>query len=188
MARNPQRSEPVRAPQRTMPNGFPVPPEGFVLHEDEDKFGLPDEAYDYQRDHGVVYQWKRLTYNGKVDHQYQAGLAANRWIPVPLERHPEMGSDGSPEDNRPNGRFGQRGSQTIPYADCIVRNGQILMERPAEIEKYVRQVDKLKADQQIMNQMKRVQMAPEGTLAGVNRQRTVQLQRGRDLAIPEDAE
>jgi hypothetical protein len=189
MARAPQRSsEPARAPQRFRRDGTPRPPPGFILHEDQDKFALPQEALDYQREHGIVYQWKRLTYAGKVDHQYQSALAMNRWLPVPLDRHPEMGSDGSPEDNRPNGRFGLRGSQSTPYADCVIRLGQILMERPQEIEDYVRDVEKEKADSQITNQIARVRMAAEGTLAGVNRERIVRVSRGRDLGVPEDAE
>jgi hypothetical protein len=187
MARASQRAVPERKVQRP-PTSHLTPPEGFVLHEDEDKFALPDAAYEYQRDHRVIYQWKRLTFAGKVDHQYQALCASNRWMPVPFERHPEMGTDGAPEDTRPEGRFGPRGGERIPFADCIVRFGEILMERPIEIEDYVRDVEKDKADSQVKNQMRRVQMAPEGTLAGVNRQRHVSLTRTRDLSIPEDAE
>ncbi len=188
MAHQPQREAPPKMPQRSS-SGALIPPKGFMLHEEEDKYALPEDCWAYMKDHGVTYQWKRLTYMGKHDAQHQALLAQNRWIPVPLERHPELGTDGALDDRKQTGRFGGRNSQEIPYADCIIRDGQILMERPIEIENYVRAVDKDHADAQVQNQLQRVKMAPEGTLAGVSRQRVGGIvSRTRDLGIPEDAE
>ncbi len=177
MARQPQRAEPQRASQRGL-----TAPQGFVLHEETgDRFHVPPELIP----DGWKYQWERLTYLGKVDARHQANLAMNRWVPVPLSRHPEFGSDSSIIDGQ---KMGKLGKETWTWDECIVRDGMILMERPIEIDDYVRSVQKQKADQQVLQQVARNKMAPEGTLAGVNRQRNATLNRTRDLSIPEDVE
>lgn len=178
MARTSQRDGAQRADQRS---SLALPPD-FVLHEETgDRFHIPAEDIP----DGVSYEWKRLTYMGKVDTRHQSNLAQNRWAPVPLSRHPEYGSDGGSKEMGETGRFGK---QEHLYSDCIIRDGQILMERPLAITQYVNAHEKRKADDQVRDQLKRVAMAPEGTLAGVDRQRTVRASRSRDLSIPEDAE
>ncbi len=178
MARQPQQTT---APQRADQYGV-VPPAGFTLHEETgDRFHVPPQDIP----DGMKYQWERLTYLGKVDSRHQAELAMNRWVPVPLSRHPEYGSDSSQIDGQ---KMGKLGRNDYSWDECIVRDGMILMERPKEIDDYVRAVAKQKADTQVLNQVKRNKMAPEGTLAGVNRQRNATLNRTRDLSIPEDAE
>lgn len=157
-------------------------PEGFTLHEETgDRYHIPSEDIP----DGITYEWKRLTYMGKVDSRHQANLAQNRWTPVPLSRHPEYGNDGGTIDGQKSARLGRAEYQ---FDDCIIRDGQLLMERPASITAFVLQHEKQKADNQVIDQLKRVKMAPEGTLAGVNRERNVKVVRGRDLSIPEDAE
>ncbi len=167
-----------RAPQRQDMSAL----EGFTLHEDTgDKFHIPLEDIP----DGMDYQWVALAVMGKIDARAMAMFAQNRWTPVPLSRHPHYGTDGGLIDGQKGTRIGK---ETIQYEDCIIREGMLLMERPMVITQFVRNNEKKKADDQVMQQLKRVQMAPEGTLAGVNRQRNVSVNRGRDLSIPEDAE
>jgi hypothetical protein len=167
--------------QRSSQRGLRAP-EGFILHEETgDRFNIPMEDIP----DGMKYQWERLTYLGKVDSRHQANLAMNRWVPVPLTRHPDYGSDSALIDGQKNGKLGK---ETHIWDQCIIRDGMILMERPKEIDDYVRAVSKQKADAQVLQQMARNKMAPEGTLAGVNRQRNATFNRTRDLSIPEDAE
>lgn len=170
-----------RAPQRPE-SAYPGLPPGFVLHEDTgDKFHIPSEDIPDGQD----YQWAALTVMGKVDSQAMANFARNRWTPVPLSRHPHYGTDGGLIDGQKGTRIGK---ESIVYEECIIREGMLLMERPMAITQFVRQHEKKKADDQVINQMQRVKMAPEGTLSGVNKQRNVSITRGRDLSIPEDAE
>lgn len=179
MARTAQRDESEqRFDQRQVSSAL----EGFTLHEDTgDKFHIPPGDIP----DGIDYQWATLTILGKVNSGPLAALAQNRWTHVPLSRHPHYGTDGGLIDGQKGTRIGK---DAILYEDCIIREGMLLIERPMEITKFVQAHEKRKADDQVINQLKRVAMAPEGTLAGVDRKRNVSVQRGRDLSIPEDAE
>ncbi len=182
MARTTQRDDSEqRADQRSTLASVGLP-DGFSLHEDTgDRFHIPPEDIP----DGMDYQWAALTVMGKVDSRAMAAFAQNRWTSVPLSRHPHYGTDGGLIEGQKGTRIGR---DTILYEECIIRDGMLLMERPMTITQYVRAHEKKKADEQVINQMRRVKMAPEGTLAGVDRQRNVKVVRGRDLSIPEDAE
>lgn len=68
----------------------------------------------------MTYEWKRLTYGGKEDLQYQSKLAQTGWVPVPASRHSEIGNEAGHE------------AYKIAPKGCIVIAGQILMERHVE--------------------------------------------------------
>ncbi len=181
-AREPVRDETTQRSEQRQSMAALALPKDFVLHEDTgDKFHIP--ASDIPD--GMDYQWAALTVMGKVDARAMAMLMQNRWTVVPLSRHPHYGSDGGLIDGQKGTRLGK---EQILYEDCIIREGMLLMERPMAITQFVRAHEKKKADDQVINQMQRVKMAPEGTLSGVNRQRNVSISKGRDLSIPEDAE
>jgi len=90
---------------------------------------------------GWVYQWKRHTILGQEDPAYQAELAQVGFTPVPAERHP--------------GRFLPAGS-----TGAIIIGGQILMERPIELEREARQEDKQRADAQVYGSKEQFGLVP----------------------------
>ena len=80
-----------------------------VFYYDESK--VPD---------GMVYEWKRVSYVGKEDTEYQLHVKridGGGWKPVPSERHPE---------------------QNIPVDQPIIRGGQMLMETKKKFVDYMR--------------------------------------------------
>lgn len=89
-----------------------------------------------RRPEDFTYEWKRLTYAGMEDAQYQAKLKRTGWVPVPASRHPEVGSESGHEVYR--GRHG----------DALIVGGQILMERHMEYTRRARQIaDNINAQQ-----------------------------------------
>jgi hypothetical protein len=70
---------------------------------------------------GWTYEWKRHTTLNAEDPGYQVNLAATGWEPVMASRHPEMMPEG--------------------YKGPIMRDGQMLMERPAAITEMVKARD-----------------------------------------------
>jgi hypothetical protein len=79
---------------------------------------------------GWTYEWKTLTVLGKENPSYQVHLARAGWEPVPVYRHPEMMPDSY-------------------QGATIERDGQILMERPAEITQEAVVRDKRAARSQV---------------------------------------
>jgi hypothetical protein len=109
---------------------------GHVGSFDEgvDKFATPPAPP------GWTYEWKRRLVMGFEDHSYMSSLVRMGWEPVPSSRHPEM---------MPKG-----------YEGSIEREGQILMERPEEITKEIRDLELKKARQQV--NIKAGQIDPKG--------------------------
>ena len=79
---------------------------------------------------GWHYQWKRHTILGQEDPAYQAELHQVGFSPVPAERHPGV--------FLPAGATGS-----------IIIGGQMLMERPIELENEARFEEKQRADAQV---------------------------------------
>lgn len=75
------------------------------------KFDVPRE----QIPDGMSYQWNNATVFGKSDPSYDSFMAQQGWEPVPAYRHPHLVPPGTPE-NAP-----------------IIIDGQVLVERPAEL-------------------------------------------------------
>lgn len=147
-----------------------------IYRPNEDRFAIPAEEIP----DGMTYEWKRLTMLGKEDHRHQANLARNRWTPVPAERHPLIGGDPTPDDDRGNAH---------PHRGCIIVDGMILMERPAHITDIVVADAHRQAKGQVRDQFHRLKLVPDGTMSDDRtRARSVSVKRERDLSIPEDAE
>jgi hypothetical protein len=150
--------------------------EGFKV------FRPTGNRYDIPRDiipDGMTYEWKRFTYNGKEDRGHQANLARNRWAPVPADREGHEVVGGEPTD--PDPTTGRK----HPHEGCIIVDGLILMERPQEITDIVVAEDRRLAKGQVANQIRKLKLVPEGTLAQ-DGERQVSIKRERDLSIPED--
>lgn len=64
---------------------------------------------------GWDYEWRRHTVLNKPDPTYTTSLARAGWEPVPTRRHPQLMPHGTPGDSP------------------ILRDGNILMERPMEL-------------------------------------------------------
>ena len=82
-----------------------------IIDEGNDKFAIDRDIIP----DGWDYEWKRNTVLGKGDPAYETALARSGWEPVPTGRHPQYMPHGTP------------GSAPI------MRDGNILMERPLEL-------------------------------------------------------
>jgi len=98
--------------------------------------GVADEGTDkFYFDPAIIpdgwsYEWRMFTVLGKEDPSYQVNLAQKGWEAVPRSRHPEM---------MPAGWQGE----------TIVRDGQMLMERPKEITEEAKVRDRQAAREQM---------------------------------------
>jgi hypothetical protein len=92
---------------------------------------------------GWEYQWKLQSVLGQSLPTYEMRRNAGGWEPVPLSRHPEL---------MPKGWKG----------DHIEMEGQILCERPMEIEMEARQREKRNAQELVGKKEQQVKRAPAG--------------------------
>lgn len=94
---------------------------------------------------GSSYEWKRYSVSGQsADHDpfYLASMRRQGWEPVDPKRHPNWVPPGY---DKPN----------------IIRDGQILMERPIELTNEARQEQRQLARQQMREAQERLGMAPK---------------------------
>lgn len=91
---------------------------------------------------GWVYQWKRYAILGQEDPAYMAELTQVGFSPVPAERHAGM--------------FLPEG-----YKGAIIIGGQILMERPIELEQEAKEEDRWAADSQLRGSREQFGLAPK---------------------------
>lgn len=94
---------------------------------------------------GSSYEWKRFSVKGdSADHDpfYLAGMRRQGWEPVDPRRHPNWVPPGY---DKPS----------------IIRDGQILMERPIELTNEARQENRKLARQQMREAQERLGMAPK---------------------------
>ncbi len=99
---------------------------------------------------GWSYEYKMFTVLGKEDPSYQVQLRQNGWEPVPVSRHPEL---------MPVGYEG----------NTIIRDGQMLMERPLEITEERKQRDRRNAREQVQAKEEQLGAAPAGTFERNNK-------------------
>lgn len=99
---------------------------------------------------GWSYEWKTHTILGKENPSYQVSLAHRGWEPVPRSRHPEMMPDNY-------------------TGNTIVREGMILMERPAEITDEVKAAEYRKARDQVKTKETQLNASPPGTFERDNK-------------------
>ena len=112
---------------------------------------------------GMSYEWKAQTISGAPNDAHMIMYEMNGWEPVPADRHPEL-----------------LGSRAVAGAQ-IVLGGQILMQRPAEITEYSRELDAGAAQAILASQLHKVHgeaKAVSPKLDGVRR--------GAPEPIPED--
>jgi hypothetical protein len=93
---------------------------------------------------GWSYEWKRFSTFGQEDRSYMQSLADNGWEAVPCDRHPEMMGNG--------------------YSGPIVRDGMILMERPAQLTREARIEDNEIAREMIRVKERQLRDTPDGTM------------------------
>lgn len=91
---------------------------------------------------GWSYEWKRYSVLGQEDPAYMAELHQLGFSPVPAERHP--------------GLF-----LPVGYTGSIILGGQILMERPVELEMEAREEDDMRARAQVRGSREQFGMVPQ---------------------------
>lgn len=175
---------PIRTPQRAQersPIKEPIRednwPEGFQFYEPSvDKFALDLS----KKPDGMDYQWHAVTILGKENTQQLVNWERNKWTPVPASRHPEIGGEPIPKESR----FANSGGIKV--------EDQMLFERPMVITEYARQLERKAANDLVMNQFKRLKVAPEGTLSDGGQRKITELNRtyektvGPSQAVPDD--
>lgn len=116
---------------------------------------------------GWSYEYRTFTVLGKEDPSYQVTLANAGWEPVPAARHPEL---------MPVGYQG----------GTILRDGQMLMERPLEITEDAKRRDQRNARDQV--RAKEAQLtgaAPPGEFDRSNKgDRLTSIKKTREATIP----
>jgi len=103
---------------------------------------------------GWSYEWKSHSVMGQVDPAYQVSLARRGWEPVPASRHPHMMPAGSTEK-------------------VIIRKGAMLMERPLEITDRVREMDRIKARDQVRVKEQNLNAPPNGQFERNNKDQSL---------------
>jgi hypothetical protein len=121
---------------------------------------------------GWSYEWKRWAVMNQEDPSYLISLQENGWEAVPAGRHPELVANGV------NGEA------------AIIRDGMILMERPAQLTAEAKQEDIEIARGMIRDKQRQLGETPNGTLPR-DAHREVRPRLGRAyeaMPIPEDAD
>ena len=100
-----------------------------------DRSLIPDET---------DYVWRCLSIMGMENKENMVNAEFNGWTPVPASRHPEI--------------VGTRIASETPNASIIV-SGLVLMERPLELTRIAREMERTAADEQVAIQNERLQLA-----------------------------
>lgn len=98
---------------------------------------------------GWSYEWKRVSVYGQPDPDHMINLKSNHWRPVPLARHPNM-MPGISKDGE---------------TTAIIKDGQMLMERPLYLTIDAQQEDYEIAVGQVQKLPQDMTNAPVGTFA-----------------------
>jgi hypothetical protein len=93
---------------------------------------------------GWIYQWKRHSTLGQEDPGYMAELAQVGFTPVPAERHP--------------GVF-----LPVGYTGSIIIGGQMLMERPVELEQEAQNENRMAARAQVRGSREQFGLTPRAS-------------------------
>jgi hypothetical protein len=110
------------------------------------KASVNENPFDIPRDQipeGLDYEWKRYSNVGQEDPFYIAQMREQGWEPVNPKRHPTWVPPGY---NEP----------------CIIKGGQILMERPMELTQEARRELRAMSKQQVKEAEQRLGMTPKG--------------------------
>lgn len=93
---------------------------------------------------GTSYEWKRHTVFGKGDPSYDILMREQGWEPVDGSRHPELVVEG--------------------HKGAIIRDGMILMERPASLTEEARAEERAMAALVVNSKKEQLGQTPRGTL------------------------
>lgn len=107
----------------------------------EDQFYIPVEEIP----EGLSYEWKRYSNVGQEDPFYLAQMREQGWEPVPPSRHPNWVP---PNYKEP----------------CIIKGGQILMDRPQSLTDEAKRELRALSKTQIREAEQRLGMTPKGEL------------------------
>lgn len=123
-------------------------------NEDSDAT-IYDKFYIDPRDipDGWDYNWKRYETLGMKDGSYEVELAQTGWEPVDSARHPSM--------------------MPANHKGPIIREGMILMERPAEISNRAKFLELQEARRVVNEKERALGMAPNGTFERDQRRQVV---------------
>jgi hypothetical protein len=102
---------------------------------------------------GWDYNWKRYETLGMKDGSYEVELAQAGWEPVDSARHPHM--------------------MPLNHNGPIIREGMILMERPAEISNRAKFIELQEARRVVSEKERALGMTPSGTFERDNRRQVV---------------
>lgn len=143
----------------------------LLAHFNGDVNGAQDE-YDLalsMAPDGWTYEWKRKMVMNQEDITNMTQVQMGGWEPVPASRHPEM---------MPRGYKGVE----------IMRKGMVLMERPEEITRMVRQEDLRRARLQVRVKEEQLTSAPAGQFDRSNKgSDLVKIKKGYEsMPIPEE--
>ena len=111
----------------------------------ETDMAIYDKFYIDPRDipDGWDYNWKRYETLGQTDGSYEVELAQSGWEAVDVSRHPHM--------------------MPANYKGPIIREGMMLMERPAEISNRAKFLELQEARRVVKEKERALGMAPSGT-------------------------
>lgn len=102
---------------------------------------------------GWDYNWKRYETLGMKDGSYEVELAQAGWEPVDSARHPHM--------------------MPMNHKGPIIREGMILMERPAEISNRAKFMELQEAKRVVSEKERALGMTPSGTFERDSRRQVV---------------
>jgi hypothetical protein len=116
---------------------------------------------------GWTYEWKRHLVAGQEDPTHMVELLRDGWEAVPTSRHPEM----------------MPGQGNYP---TIIRKGMILMERPTELVREAKEIDRRKAVMQVRAKEAQLSGTPEGTMTRDEAAVRPKIKKSYSTPIPEE--
>lgn len=107
---------------------------------------------------GYTYEWKVMKVHGETAVEHITNWKLNGWTEVPAGRHPDF-TNASPDST-----------------EAIIRGGQVLCERPAELTAEAKAMEKKVADDQVNSQLERLALRAKATQSerGTRIKRTVE--------------
>lgn len=132
--------------ERSIRDDIPRAPDGMVRQRRGaiDPFELPEQIKARFEEAGWSLEWKRYTCYGQSDISYENALAENHWEPVVTDEVPGF---------MPKG-----------YTGAIIRDGLMLMKRPAYLTEEARREDIRAARELILTKEEQLGQTPPGTL------------------------
>jgi hypothetical protein len=93
----------------------------------------------------MTYEWKVMTVYNQPATEAITNWKLNGWKEVPAGRHPSF-TNASPDSQ-----------------EAIIRGGQVLCERPIEVTRMAREMDRQAAADQVNSQLERLQLRAKHT-------------------------